>query len=473
MSERIVVVSNRVAVTTDAARAGGLAVALSELLKKTGGVWFGWSGKISEQPNTHPDTVRKGGLTVATVDLSSDDYDEYYSGFANCDLWPLFHYRIDLASFHRENYQGYLRVNQRFARALKPMLKSSDLVWVHDYHLFAFGEELRRMGCENAMGFFLHIPFPAREVLTTLPVHDVIVRAMFAYDLIGFQTDADWSCFVDYVVKEANGTVGEDGRISAFGRTISAGVFPIGIDADNFSKFATSKNAMVHRRRLERVLKQRLAIVGVDRLDYTKGLANRFLAFERLLEHYPENHGKVTYIQIAPTTRADVPDYVHIRQELEGISGRVNGEFSEFDWTPLRYINRSFSRQALAGIFRLSRVGLVTPLRDGMNLVAKEYVAAQAPRNPGVLILSRFAGAAQQLDGAIIINPYDIQGVADALQKALNMPLAERKRRFSTLIKSVREDNVVRWRESFLDRLKSVTGSTCERREVERLRASR
>ena len=473
MSERIVVVSNRVAVTTDAARAGGLAVALSELLKRTGGVWFGWSGNVSERPNTHPKTVRKGGLTVATVDLSSDDYDEYYSGFANSDLWPLFHYRIDLASFNRENYQGYLRVNQRFARALKPMLKPSDLVWVHDYHLFAFGEELRRMGSENAMGFFLHIPFPAREVLTTLPVHDVIVRAMFAYDVIGFQTDADLSCFVDYVVREAGGTVDDDGRVSAYGRTIFAGVFPIGIDADNFSKFATSKNAMVHRRRLEKVLRRRLAIVGVDRLDYTKGLANRFLAFERLLEHYPENHGKVTYVQIAPTTRADVPDYVHIRRELEGIAGKVNGEYSEFDWTPLRYINRSFSRQALAGIFRLSRVGLVTPLRDGMNLVAKEYVAAQSSRSPGVLVLSRFAGAAQQLEGALIVNPYDIQGMADALQTALNMSLDERKRRFSTLIESVREDNVVRWRESFLGRLKNVPASRRMRRDGERVRASR
>ena len=448
-------------------------MALSELLKKTGGVWFGWSGDVSERPHSNPSVVHKGGLTVATVDLSSDDYDEYYSGFANSDLWPLFHYRIDLASFNRENYQGYLRVNQRFARALAPMLKPSDTVWVHDYHLFAFGEELRRMGCEQAMGFFLHIPFPAREVLTTLPVHDVIVRAMFAYDVIGFQTDADRDCFVDYVVKEAGGRVEDDGHVSAFGRTIFAGVFPIGIDAENFSRFATSKNAMVHRRRLEKVLRRRLAIVGVDRLDYTKGLANRFLAFERLLEHYPENHGKVSYVQIAPTTRADVPNYSDIRRELEGIAGRVNGEYSEFDWTPLRYINRSFSRQALAGIFRLCRVGLVTPLRDGMNLVAKEYVAAQSARNPGVLVLSRFAGAAQQLEGALIVNPYDIQGVADALQTALNMPLAERKRRYSTLITSVREDNVVRWRESFLERLEAVAKSRHGSRLPDRLRASR
>lgn len=468
--ERIVVVSNRVAVTTDAARAGGLAVALSELLTKTGGVWFGWSGKVSERPNTHPDTERRGGLTVATVDLSSHDYDEYYSGFANSALWPLFHYRIDLTNFNREDYQGYLRVNRRFAHALEPMLEKNDLVWVHDYHLLAFGEELRRMGCQQAMGFFLHIPFPAPEVLTTLPVHDVIVRAMFAYDLIGFQTETDRNCFLNYVVGEAEGVVHEDGRVSAFGRTIVVGVFPIGIDAKNFAKLTTSKNAMVHRRRLERVLRRRLAIVGVDRLDYTKGLAERFHAFGRLLEHYPENHGRVTFVQIAPTTRADVPDYVHIREELEGIAGNINGEYSEFDWTPLRYINRSFSRPALAGIFRLSRVGLVTPLRDGMNLVAKEFVAAQSARNPGVLVLSRFAGAAHQLSGALIVNPYDVQGVADALQTALNMSLEERKRRWSSLIKIVRRDDVVAWRESYLQTLKSLATAT-EPRDHEDVRA--
>ena len=472
--ERLVIVSNRVALTQDAARAGGLAVALSDLLKKTGGVWFGWSGEVSESPNSHPKTTRRGGVTIATVDLSSDDYDEYYSGFANSELWPVFHYRIDLANFDRENYQGYLRVNRRFAHAIKPMLKKKDLVWVHDYHLLAFGEELRRMGCKQAMGFFLHIPFPAPEVLTTLPVHDVIVRAMFAYDLIGFQTEADRTCFFNYVVTEAGGAVHEDGRVSAFGRTIVAEVFPIGIDAENFAKLATSKNAMVHRRRLERVLRRRLAIVGVDRLDYSKGLAERFHAFQRLLDQHPENHGKVTYVQIAPTTRADVPEYVHIREELEGIAGNINGKYSEFDWTPLRYINRSFSRAALAGIFRLSRVGLVTPLRDGMNLVAKEFVVAQSAQNPGVLVLSRFAGAAHHMDGALIVNPYDTQGVADAMQTALNMSLDERKSRWATLVKPVRQNNVVRWRENFLERLKSVTDSTRgKNREDGRVRASR
>jgi trehalose 6-phosphate synthase len=291
------------------------------------------------------------------------------------------------------------------------------------------------------------------------------VRALFAYDLIGFQTEADKTCFLDYVVREAGGRVDPDGRVSAFGRTTVADVFPIGIDAERFAKFATSKRAMGQRRRMERVLSRQLAIVGVDRLDYTKGLPERFRAFAHLLEDHPEIHGRVTYVQIAPRTRADVPEFVNIREELEGIAGGINGKYSELDWTPLRYIDRPFSRPSLAGIFRLGRVGLVTPLRDGMNLVAKEFVAAQSPRNPGVLVLSRFAGAADRMDGALIVNPYDTQGVAHALHEALTMSLDERKRRWTTLIRSVRGYSVAHWRESFLERLKSVAGRRTADRE--------
>lgn len=453
MPARLVVVSNRIASPRDAGRAGGLAVALLDTLQVSGGLWFGWSGNVSEVQRTEPIVAKHGALSLATLDLAPEDYDEYYNGFANRTLWPLFHYRIDLGTFDRDHYQGYLRVNQRFAHALKPLLKGDDILWVHDYHLMAFGEELRRMGCQQTMGFFLHIPFPAHEVFATLPVHDVLVRALFAYDVVGFQTEADRRCFVDYVVTEADGRVHEDGRVSAFGRTIVAKVFPIGIDAKAFATFATSKEAALHAERMKKVLHQRLAIVGVDRLDYSKGLPERFRSFECLLQMYPENRGRASYIQIAPPSRSDVQEYVDIRHELEGLSGMINGEFSEFDWTPLRYINRSFTRRALAGIFRISRVGLVTPLRDGMNLVAKEYVAAQSARSPGVLILSRFSGAARRADGALIVNPYDIKGVADALQTALNMSLQERRERWSTLIKDVRENDVAAWSRSFLDEL--------------------
>ena len=454
---RLVVVSNRVASTKNPAQAGGLAVALLDALRRSGGVWLGWSGEISEEERRTPELQHHNALTVATLDLTPGDYEDYYNGFANSTLWPLFHYRLDLASFDREHYQSYLKVNRRFAHALVPLLEADDYLWVHDYHLMACGEELRRMGCRQPMGFFLHTPFPAREILTTLPTHDVLVRALFSYNVVGFQTRRDRDCFTDYVVNEARGQVLGSDRLKAFGREITVSDFPIGIDARAFARYATTREADQHATRMRRVLANRQAILGVDRLDYSKGLPERFRAFERLLATYPENRGRVSYIQIAPRSRVGIQEYIDIRHELEALSGSINSEYSEFDWTPLRYINRSFSRSALAGLFRLARVGFVTPLRDGMNLVAKEYVAAQSPGNPGVLVLSRFAGAAaQQAEGALVVNPYDIQGVADALQSALNMPLAERKARWRKLIEGVQRDDVTAWRESFLARLYAV-----------------
>ena len=453
---RLVVVSNRVAATEQGVRAGGLAVALLDALKESGGLWFGWSGKVSGDTRITTRHIERGSIAATTLDLSNEDYEEYYNGFANRSLWPLLHYRIDLTRFDRDDYQGYIRVNQRFAHALKPLLKADDLLWVHDYHLIAFGEELRRMGARQTMGFFLHIPFPSPEVLVALPVHDLLVRALFAYDVLGFQTEADRRCFLEYVTAEAGGSV-DGGRARAFGRQVDTAAFPIGIDAVEFARFATSSEAGTHARRMARVLRDRLLVIGVDRLDYTKGLPERFRAFARFLETYPENRGRVSFVQLAPPSRADVPEYVDIRHELEGLSGSVNAEYSEFDWTPLRYINRSFSRRALAGIFRLARVGLVTPLRDGMNLVAKEYVAAQPARDPGVLMLSRFAGAARQgAEGALIVNPYDVQGVADALHGALGMPRAERKERWRTLVEGVRRNSVTLWRESFVAHLRNA-----------------
>jgi len=450
---RLVVVSNRTGPITDTARAGGLAVALVDAMRRRGGLWFGWSGSVSEGALSRATVKEHGRITLATAPLSRDDYDEYYRGFANSSLWPLFHYRLDLTSFDREHYQGYLRVNQRFARVLTRMLRKDDVLWVHDYHFLAFGEELRRMGCEHRMGFFLHIPFPAPEVLTTLPVHDMLVRALFAYDVLGFQTVADRRCFVDYVVDEAGGRDNGDGTVTAFGRTVHAEAFPISIDTDGFAAMTRTRDAQSHYQRLRRQLEGRVQIVGVDRLDYTKGLPERFRAYRRLLESYPENRGGVSFLQIAPRSRSDVAEYQDIRAELEGLSGGINGEFANYDWTPIRYLNQAFSRRALAGIYRASRVGLVTPLRDGMNLVAKEYVAAQPPRNPGVLVLSRFAGAARQMGEALIVNPYDLQGVADAMQRALNMPEEERRNRWRALMARLREEDVSAWAQAFLERL--------------------
>jgi len=452
---RLVVVSNRVApVDEGKASAGGLAIAVLAAMRRSGGIWFGWSGEVVDNPVERVRLVESGKLHYATLDLSPQDYAEYYNGFANSTLWPLFHYRLDLTGFSRRNFAGYRRVNAHFARKLAPMLRPDDMIWVHDYHLIPMAEELRRAGFGTArIGFFLHTPFPALEIVTALPEHGTLVRALCAYDLVGFQTVNDLRAFFDYIVYEVGGTVHDDDTVEAFGRTFRAEVFSIGIDTANVERQAALAADARQTQRLVQSLLSRDLIIGVDRLDYSKGLNERFLAFEHLLESYPGNRGRVSLLQIAPPSRSDVPEYMEIRRELETAAGHINGRFAEFDWQPIRYLNKSFARRTLAGFLRVSRIGLVTPLRDGMNLVAKEYVAAQNPENPGVLVLSRFAGAAREMDGAVIVNPYDVESVADALQTALEMPLDERKERWTAMIGVLREHDIAWWRERFVETL--------------------
>lgn len=451
---RLVVVSNRVAANDGKAAAGGLAVALREALGSSGGVWFGWSGRISDSLADQPSLVERDGINFATIDLTEEDYETFYKGYANRTLWPLFHYRVDLTTFDRAFQDGYMAVNAKFAAGLAPLLKPNDLVWVHDYHLIPVGRELRRLGASQKLGFFLHIPWPTAELLSTLPCHGEMVQAMFCYDLVGFQAPSDLRAFRDYVEHEAGGRVLPDGRLFAFGRTLRAEVFPIGIDADEFAALAQTAEANRQKERLLRTLPPGgEIIIGVDRLDYSKGLPERFAAFEQLLTAYPQHRGCVSLLQIAPPSRSDVPEYVEIRHQLEQSAGRINGRFAEVDWTPIRYLNRPFGRGVLAALYRASTVGLVTPFRDGMNLVAKEYVAAQDPTNPGVLVLSRFAGAAQQLDGALIVNPYDLSGTADSIQQALKMELPERKERWTAMMEILRREDISHWRTSFVERL--------------------
>jgi trehalose 6-phosphate synthase len=452
---RLVVVSNRVAAVkqTRPGAEGGLAVAVRAALRERGGIWFGWSGKVLERDYRQPTITEVGKITYATVDLTQRDYDEYYVGFSNSTLWPLFHYRLDLAEFAQRTWAGYQRVNALFAHRLQPLLRDSDTVWIHDYHFTLLAENLRSAGCRHKMGFFLHIPWPALEVLLALPMHRQIVKALCAYDLLGFQTEDDVLCFQDYIRREAGGETGKDGVVKAFGRTLKAQAFPIGIDTEMFAKMAAESEGSKQVARLEESLGNRELIIGVDRLDYSKGLIKRIEAFEHLLTAYPDNRGKVVFLQINPPSRSDVADYVDIRHELEAMAGHVNGAFAEYDWAPIRYLNKSFSRRVLAGFFRASRVGMVTPLRDGMNLVAKEFVAAQSAKDPGVLVLSRFAGAARELDGALIVNPYDVEGVAERLQEALNLPLKARQERWRSMYKAIASNDVTAWRESFLQAL--------------------
>jgi len=453
MKARLVVVSNRVGPVHGGAAAGGLAVGLVDALRESHGVWFGWSGRVGGSADGNRVRTRDtGALTVATLDLAPDDYQGYYNGFANRCLWPLFHFRVDLSRYDAGEHATYTRVNAQFARQLLPLLASGDRIWVHDYHLFPLAAELRALGARQRLGFFLHVPFPPRDILNTLPVHEALVRALFEYDLVGFQTEQDLQRFFDYVEREAHGHV-RGGRVRAYGREIRAGAFPIGIDVENIQRLAVSARSAREIERQRESLHGRSQIIGVDRLDYSKGLLRRLAAYEMLLERHPHTHGQLEFLQIAPVSRGDVPAYRDFRRELEQAASRINGRFARLDWTPVRCLTQSLPRATLAALYRVSRIGLVTPVRDGMNLVAKEYVAAQDPTDPGVLVLSCFAGAAQQMQAALLVNPYDAAATAEALLRARTLSLDERRARHAELMRGLVEYDVRRWRDEFLARL--------------------
>jgi trehalose 6-phosphate synthase len=454
---RLVIVSNRMLLPREhLTLAGGLAIALRETLQRQGGLWFGWSGRTVENPSETPEIYTAGKAIYATVDLSTADHEAYYLGYANSTLWPLFHYRLGLIDFRRAHFEGYLRVNAAFAKALKPLLRPDDVVWVHDYHFMTLAAELRRLGVENRIGFFLHIPFPPAEVFSALPAHRRIVRDLCAYDLIGFQTEHDLRAFSTYLANESGSTVGTDGCFEAFGHRSCAGAFPIGIDTESFANMARRAAAGPESERLQQSLSGRTLVVGVDRRDYSKGLPQKLEAFYDLLQRWPEHRSRVTFMQVAPVSRGEVAQYQALRCEIEAAAGRLNGKFAEFDWVPFRYLNRSFTRATLAGFYRASKIGFVTPLRDGMNLVAKEYVAAQDPDDPGVLILSRFAGAADELRSALVVNPFDVDQLSETLHQGLTMSLDERRSRYAPMMEAIRVNNIAAWKERFLAALEAL-----------------
>jgi trehalose 6-phosphate synthase len=449
---RLIVVSNRVSPPAGRGEetVGGLAMALSAALREYTGLWFGWSGETTPRFTGELHTQTADGVTIATVDLEQADVEEYYNGYANKTLWPLFHYRVDLTEYDRSFGEGYGRVNRRFAETLAPLIEDGDLVWVQDYHLIPLARELRNLGVKNRIGFFLHIPWPAHQLVITLPRHRQLVESLFHYDLVGFQTPEHLQAFEGYIVNEAGGEVLGDGLVSCFDRTVRTGAFPIGIDADNFAQMLDSERAERSYDIMAAHSVFRTMIIGVDRLDYSKGLEERLIGFERFLTDNPEFRRQVLLLQIAPPSRDTVEAYQDIRGRLDGLTGRINGEFGDMDWAPIRYVNKNYRRDELAGIYRAAKVGLVTPLRDGMNLVAKEYVAAQDPADPGVLILSRFAGAALQMREALIVNPYSPEEVSDALKRAITMPRGERLRRWAALYECVRDEDVTAWRDAYV-----------------------
>ncbi|ESQ85108.1 hypothetical protein AEAC466_05200 [Asticcacaulis sp. AC466] len=455
---RLIVVSNRVNPPADSGvgTAGGLAMALAAALREDKGLWFGWSGNTVEQYTGQMSMQKVNGVTVALMDLEAQDESEYYNGYANRTLWPLFHYRPDLVAYERSFDEGYTRVNMRFAETLVPLIDPDDIIWVQDYHLIPLARELRARGVKNRIGFFLHIPWPARRLLATLPRQNELVEALFSYDLLGFQTEDDCAAFIDSAAEDSRAEVLRTGVLKAFGKSVRVKAFPIGIDAVDFSGAVKSDTAETYRKLMVKSEAGRKMILGVDRLDYSKGIEERFAAYETFLADNPDQLAKVFMLQIATRSRDDVDSYQHLRGRLDAVSGQINGAYATVDWVPLRYVNRPYRRDELAGIYRAAHIGLVTPLRDGMNLVAKEYVAAQDPSNPGVLILSQFAGAAETMTEALIVNPLSREDVSEAIRRGLAMPLKERKARWEALFDNVKTNDVDRWRDNFVNCLRAI-----------------
>jgi trehalose 6-phosphate synthase len=457
---RLVVVSNRVAVPNreGRAQAGGLAVAIRATLKRNPGVWFGWSGRVAAKPDMRTRTVKHAGITYVVTDLAEDDYQEYYSGFANRVLWPILHYRLDLADFSRRDPSSYLRVNDHFATEIAKLLEPDDIVWVHDYHLLPLGKALRDRGFTNKIGLFLHVPFPPPEIVTAVPNHDGLIPTMCQYDLVGFQTERDASNFARYLTSEIRIPNRDPYTFQTSERLLRLGVFPVGIETAEYNRLA---RRAVRSRFVDDVVQSlagRAMIIGVDRLDYSKGIALRMEGFERFLATNPEWRGKVTYLQITPKSRSEIQEYAEMGRQIGETAGRINGAYGEVSWTPIRYVNRAYGRTALAGLYRSSRAALVTPLRDGMNLVAKEYVAAQDEQDPGVLILSRFAGAAIECEAALLVNPYDTEAVGATIARALSMPLHERRARHDANYRVLLNNDVKTWGERFLQALTRPRG---------------
>jgi trehalose 6-phosphate synthase len=454
----LVVVSNRVARgKANEPMTGGLAAALLPVVEKSGAIWVGSSGRVRDGSQKEPfaEIEALGTGALAMLDLPAAHYGGYYEGFANSALWPALHSRSDLIRASQEDYLSYREVNAFMARALLRFQKPDSAFWIQDYHFLALGAELRDLGITQPLGFFLHTPWPARGVIEGVPHHRELIEAMLAYDLIGFQTQGDCDNFLGYISSDLGLDVEGGVVASRFGRTRVA-VFPIGIDPEKFAQQAAKAVSHPDVSRLRRSLNGEKLAIGVDRLDYSKGLINRINAFDRMWTMQPSLLRTVSLLQIATPSRGAIEAYGNLQSELAKLVSDVNGRHGEVDWTPIRYLNKGFGQTVLAGLYRTAQVGVVTPLHDGMNLVAKEYVAAQNPADPGVLVLSKFAGAANELDTALLVNPNDIDGMARTIATAVSMPLTERRLRWEAMMEKLHAGTIQRWFADFVEALQET-----------------
>lgn len=454
---RVVVVSNRLpSVSTSSGvketrnlPVGGLVSCLRPFLEATGGIWMGWDGNSDGRDAASAAAITVvEGIRLASVSLSRDQVEGFYSIFSNRTLWPLLHGFPDKATISHDSYRVYRSVNRKYAASLIDLLSPDDMVWVHDFHLLPLGRELRQLGWKGKIGFFLHIPFPSPEIFGILPWARDLLACLFEYDLVGLQTPKYLRNLQETLGDEFGAAVVGD-TVRHDGRTLKVGSFPVGADVRAFREMAVSEVPTRVSRFLEDFPKDRQLLLGVDRLDYTKGIIHRMQAIERLLNDHPELSGRVTLIQIAAPSRVDIPEYARERERYDLLVGKINGKFGEAHWMPIVPLQRAFSQQDLAHFYREADVCLVTPLRDGMNLVAKEFVAAQTS-DPGVLVLSRFCGAAESMQAALIVNPYDTEKTASTIYRALTMGGSERQRRWSDLFGDVSDNTARDWCYGFI-----------------------
>ncbi|UJR83014.1 Hypothetical protein I5071_50790 [Sandaracinus amylolyticus] len=457
----LVVISNRLpdapacsAGESERARnVGGLVSGLGPALSARNGVWLGWSG------GRHADALElaidaTSSPVRASFDLRPEWHARFYNGFANGSLWPIFHGFPGRARYDERDWNAYVEVNDFFAQQASRLASRGGTVWAHDYHLLLVGAALRRLGHHGPIGLFVHIPFPPLDLFETIPWARELIEGMLAFDLVGFHVRRYASNFVHCAQRLASSAVRTDRGVRTASREVRVGVFPMGIDAEIFEE--TDDARFDDMTELHAVLRGRKLVLGVDRLDYSKGIVERLEAFGRMLEIFPEWRARVSMLQVAVPSRADVPEYAEQRRAIETLVGRINGLYGEAHWVPVRYVYRSYGRAELAALYRAADVGFVTPLRDGMNLVAKEYVASQAVANPGVLVLSRFAGAADELDGAVLTNPHHRDGMARDLARALEMPHEERAQRHASMMARVRGSTPEGWASDFLRTLEAA-----------------
>ena len=473
MIGRTVIVSNRLPIVIEEGNGegwhikpgqGGLVTALAPALRDRGGLWIGWPGTSEDVDFAELLAMgsKDAGYLLKPVVLTAEEINQYYFGFSNEILWPLFHDLQSRCNFDPAYWNMYQAVNRKFAQVVAENTGADDYIWVHDYHLMLVARELRGMGVESKVAFFLHTPFPPLDIYMKLPWRSQILGAFLDYDLVGFQTPRDRNNFI-HCLESLIKRVDVDARrrvctLAVSQRETKVGTFPIGIDFREFGRQASNKTVVEVADGLRDALGRRQIILGLDRLDYTKGIPERLRAFRSALERFEDLRSNVSMVQIVVPSREDIPEYQELRSEIEGLVGEINGEFTEPGWIPIHYMFRSLERSELLAYYRAADIALITPLKDGMNLIAKEYCTANKDKG-GVLILSEFAGAATQLRrNALLVNPYDIVGVANAIHRAYKMSEDERRLRMRRLRKAIARRDIFWWVDSFLH---TATADAC------------